>query len=1160
MRDLFDIRATRPGVRLQRLELYNWGTFDSSAGEVYASHPRGRTTLLVGRNGAGKSTLVDALLTLLVPGPIRNYNVAAGAKKTERTERSYVLGACDQRLDDDHSVVTKHYLRKGTAFYSIVLAHFRDENADGDPGFTLAQLMYPKADGGIEHVHLMADGDRSIEADLAGLSKSDGLLASLKARGFFATRTFSDYHRRFVKRTGVRPLAMDMFNQTVAVKDIQSLNRFIRDHMLEPNDGRQRVVKLIEHFSELRTAHRQLVDVKRQRDCLLPVEKHGQKFRALSDELVRARAMLDAGEPFFRETCIELAEPELTRLNAALTDADGRGETLRNRIDETRETERKIRNEIDSAGGQRLRELPGLIRTEESRLEHRRDTRTRFLHSLGRTTCTGPVESEEDFDARREALELRRAELTALIETLQRDRDERVVEKGTLSQTRRAEDEELETLRRRRTSLPGHLDRLRGGMCQDLGLAADELVFASELIAVRDDAKDWESSIEAVLRNFALSLLVPDRLYRSVSNYIEDTRLTDAGRGQRLVYLRVGGVQPSPARSPTRQHHLQVAADAGDADRAGRRLPGRQRPDETAPRDALHADSMARKLHYRGGHPLVPWVRGRIESRFDYRCCQTVEQFRQSPRLAITRNRHIKTGDTRHEKDDRSHATDASRFVLGWDNREKRRHLEARIAELDEQIATLGSTIGRIDAARERAAAELDAIDRCREITRFEQIDTATHQAIIDALRAEERSLRENNERVKVLQTSLEHCLRQIQALEAERDEVQQRIGTLRKEIVGGERLVQTQRSRLDAMRADGRYERSRPMWDTIAESIGDPPMTFDDVFDREEAFKQRHGAEARRLGDAIEPVRQELTSAMTSFIRRCPDERDDLDANVEALPSYLAKLKSIRDEDLPRHEERFKQRLNDTVTKEIGVFHSQLQNEGRHIERKVDELNGALRALPYNDGTHMRLDARPVRNAEIADFRASLRACLDDTFEDSDAAREARFGRIESLIGRLSEQSTWRDRVIDVRRWYDFGACEVEDDTGRRRGYYEDSSGQSGGEKARLAFTILVAAIAYQYDLDLTGQGDADGGFRFVVVDEMFSKIDDRFAEYALRLFERFGLQLIIVAPLDAKARVTEPFVQHYLQILKDDASHRSRLVSMTAREYEEVVLDKLS
>ena len=70
-----------------------------------------------------------------------------------------------------------------------------------------------------------------------------------------------------------------------------------------------------------------------------------------------------------------------------------------------------------------------------------------------------------------------------------------------------------------------------------------------------------------------------------------------------------------------------------------------------------------------------------------------------------------------------------------------------------------------------------------------------------------------------------------------------------------------------------------------------------------------------------------------------------------------------------------------------------------------------------------------------------------------------------------------------------------------------------------------------------------------------MFSKVDDQNAQYALKLFKQFGLQLLIVAPLDAKARVTEPFVDRYLQVVKDANTHHSQLYSMTAREYEDVV-----
>jgi len=55
---------TLSGFRLQRLEVFNWGTFD---GRVWTLSPDGRNALLTGDIGSGKSTLVDAVTTLLVP-------------------------------------------------------------------------------------------------------------------------------------------------------------------------------------------------------------------------------------------------------------------------------------------------------------------------------------------------------------------------------------------------------------------------------------------------------------------------------------------------------------------------------------------------------------------------------------------------------------------------------------------------------------------------------------------------------------------------------------------------------------------------------------------------------------------------------------------------------------------------------------------------------------------------------------------------------------------------------------------------------------------------------------------------------------------------------------------------------------------------------------
>ena len=77
------------GFRLQRLEVYNWGTF---TGRVWTLRLDGKNALLTGDIGSGKSTLVDAITTLLVPAQKTAYNKAAGADSRERSLRSYVLG------------------------------------------------------------------------------------------------------------------------------------------------------------------------------------------------------------------------------------------------------------------------------------------------------------------------------------------------------------------------------------------------------------------------------------------------------------------------------------------------------------------------------------------------------------------------------------------------------------------------------------------------------------------------------------------------------------------------------------------------------------------------------------------------------------------------------------------------------------------------------------------------------------------------------------------------------------------------------------------------------------------------------------------------------------------------------------------------------------
>ena len=232
--------TTPKGFRLSKLEFWNWGTFDSQNGQVYSIEPNGETMLLVGENGSGKSTLVDAILTLLVePGNKRNYNVAAGAKKNERNERTYIKGAFRKSISDE-STETKYLRPKGT--YSILLAVF--ENQQTEQAITVAQFLYVNSANGVEKIYCFDKKARSISADFSNIEKVDGVAKRFARAGFKTTKIFREYQEWFTKATGLRRKAMDIFNQTVAVKDVNNLSDFIRKHMLEKQPWGDRVDQL----------------------------------------------------------------------------------------------------------------------------------------------------------------------------------------------------------------------------------------------------------------------------------------------------------------------------------------------------------------------------------------------------------------------------------------------------------------------------------------------------------------------------------------------------------------------------------------------------------------------------------------------------------------------------------------------------------------------------------------------------------------------------------------------------------------------------------------------------------------------------------------------------------------------------------------------------
>ena len=136
---------------------------------------------------------------------------------------------------------------------------------------------------------------------------------------------------------------------------------------------------------------------------------------------------------------------------------------------------------------------------------------------------------------------------------------------------------------------------------------------------------------------------------------------------------------------------------------------------------------------------------------------------------------------------------------------------------------------------------------------------------------------------------------------------------------------------------------------------------------------------------------------------------------------------------------------------------------------------------------------------------------------------------------------------IRSSRAGFTFSASERWREDGREHEHYADSGGKSGGQKEKLAYTVLAASLAYQFGLEW-GAPRARS-FRFVVIDEAFGRGSDDSASYGLRLFEQLNLQLLIVTPLQ-KIHIIEPFVSS-VGFVDNEGGRSSRLRNLTIEEY---------
>ena len=1109
---------TLAGYRLQRLEVLNWGTFDR---RVWTLEPGGRNSLLTGDIGSGKSTLVDAITTLLVPPQRAAYNKAAGAQSRERTLRSYVLGHYKSERSDVGGAARPVALRDQNS-YSVILGVFH--NAGYQKTVTLAQVFWiADSQGQPVRQYVASERTLSIAGEFARFGSDISQLRK-QLRGEADVVLFSSfppYGAWLRRRLGIdNEQALDLFHQTVSMKSVGNLTEFVRGHMLEPFAVKPRVDSLIEHFDDLNRAHEAVLKAKRQIERLEPLVADCARHTELDSEIDDLRACREALRVWFVGLKLGLLDKRLERLGE-----DWRRQNARmRRCEERRDGERREADELKQAiadeGGDRIEQLAAEIRRLEQEREAR-ERKARRYAELVQAVDESPARDDAELLAQRRRLADLAEDLGSRDAGLQND----LTEHGVSFRRRREEHDvltaEIASLKTRRNNIPARQIAMRAALREALNLAPEvEMSFIGELVQVRDDEHDWEGAAERLLRGFGLSLLVPDAHYARVASWVDKTHL--AGR---FVYFRV------------------------------REERGRGRT--ALPR--LHPDSLVRKLAIKPDTGFYEWLERELAQRFDVACCADQKQFRREAH-AITRAGQIKAPGERHEKDDRHRIDDRGRYVLGWTNAAKIDALESRARRIESELGDLGSRISGMQREQRGIREQLESLSGLKEYTEFREIDWRALAAEIARLRDEQRQL-----------ASASDMLAQLNAQLAE---VYQRLAATEKELnAGREARAKTEQRQQDATDlreqaqamlegVDPASEPLRSRFEKLAwmrtHALDEHQLTVESCDNREQDM--RHWLQTRIDAEDHRQrrLRDRIIQAMMAFKEAFPLDTAEVDASIEAGFEYRAMLDRLKADDLPRFEARFKELLNENTIREVANFQSQLARERETIRERIARINESMGQIDYNPGHYIRLEARPAPDADIREFQTELRACTEGALTGSDDAQysEAKFLQVRTIIerfrgreGRTELDRRWTAKVTDVRNWFVFAASERwrEDDTEFE--HYSDSGGKSGGQKEKLAYTILAASLAYQFGLGWSEVRSRS--FRFVVIDEAFGRGSDESTQYGLNLFSKLNLQLLIVTPLQ-KIHVIEPFVSG-VGFVHNEEGRASKLRNLSIREYRE-------
>ncbi len=1090
MLSLFSTSSDNAGFRLQYMEVYNWGTFHE---KIFKIHPQGNNSLLTGANASGKSTYIDALLTLLVPiKKDRFYNQSSGVdKKGDRTEETYVCGNYGNIQREGELSTTTQTLRDKSS-YSVILASFSDTD---QRNITLFQVRWfsngeLRRAFGIAHVQLEIEKDFSDFDSKGNWKKRLEKIYnsnSTKKKVEFLDGPIS-YGERIAHLFGMRSIkALSLFNQVVGVKVLDDLDDFIRNNMLEEQDAESEFIQLKESFLTLMDAKINIEKAKEQITQLTPINDIANKLSEIQSDLEQLNKSKELGVYWFAKKSVELAEKELVKCNENTESLSLELKELKDREESLKQEERALSISIESDEvGSKIKDLGKEIKS----LIGQKETRSRKLDQYNKITQSLELRtdpSEESFKLNREKAYQKRAEL----EQKRLDDDEKLrLSKNKREELNKQIEEGIETikaLQKNKNNITGREAEIRDEIIEYINASKEEIPFIGELIKVRDDEKEWELSAEKILHNFALRLVVPEKYYNKVNEYVNNTNLKG-----RITYQRFRGYT-----SLSNMANKDISKSA-----------------------------LINKLEFKPKSNYADWLEEIITNQYNYACVTDLQEFSLYEEKAITKEGLIKFAKGKYEKDDRPHISKKENFVLGWENKDKIRLLQNEIKKLQEKEKfaiqdnrNIEQSIKGIENQKELYS------DLFKLFAKYDDIDWKTFAEQIQDKENQKTDLEKTNNRVQVLQKQLEGVQEKLNELsdtlikskDRELFQVEADLNRVSIELTDNKKILETLGS-IDSTEFENQnLQLEKVEYSTLKTTQTEFQKELSRRASELDRDKRANEDELKLKINTFKQPSQEITDKFKEWrsdVSRLPES-----THLEFISEYQTLLKQLVNDNLPKFEKKFNEYLQETITNKVGDFRMFFENWSDSIKENIRLLNESLSEIDFRDKdfkTYIQIVAPNRISDEVKEFRALLNNAIPN-IREIDASIDGRknhfYNNIEPLITKLGKED-WRKKVMEVRSWFSYKAEEFYKETNAKFKTYENMGQLSGGEKAQLTYTILGSAIAYQFGL--TKDGLQSNSFRFIAIDEAFKAQDEDKARYLITLCKQLHLQLLVVTPSD--------------------------------------------